>query len=57
MGTNCVGIAPVAVGNYRTYKDSDSSSSDDEEEHQEVHDDEDNDKAGTVVFTVDSVTE
>ncbi|XP_043279736.1 uncharacterized protein Polr2M [Venturia canescens] len=58
IGSNCIGSVPEDVGNYRTRdKDSDASSSDDEEEHQEVHDDEDYDKAGTVVFTVDSITE
>lgn len=52
-------IGPTSrnVGNYRTQYTNgllSSSSSDDEEEH-EVHDEEDNDRSGTVVFTVDSI--
>jgi len=50
--------APRNVDNYRSQHTnglpSSSSSSDDEEEH-EVHDEEDYDKGGTVVFTIDSV--
>lgn len=53
-----IGSTPQNVSNYRTqYTNgllSSSSSSDDEEEH-EVHDEEDNDRSGTVVFTVDSI--
>lgn len=54
------GISPTPrnVDNYRSqYTNgllSSSSSSDNEEEH-EVHDEEDNDRSGTVVFTVDSI--
>lgn len=55
IGMNGIGVLPNVPGNYRSdhNKDSDSSDSDNEEEH-EVHDEEDTDKAGTVVFTVDS---
>lgn len=47
------------LGLYNVYlqdeKDSSSSSTSEDEEKNEVHDEEDNDKRGTVVFTVDSV--
>lgn len=62
--TNQIGLlhdinpTPRNVHNYRSqYTNgllSSSSSSDDEEEN-EVHDEEDNDRSGTVVFTVDSI--
>ncbi|KYN08875.1 PREDICTED: DNA-directed RNA polymerase II subunit GRINL1A [Trachymyrmex cornetzi] len=51
------GPTPQNIGSYRTQYTNgllSSSSSDDEEEH-EVHDEEDNDRSGTVVFTVDSI--
>lgn len=47
--------SPENIHTYlRDEKESDSFSSEDEEEN-EVHDEEDNDKRGTVVFTVDSI--
>lgn len=47
---------PVDKESYRTHPDdSHSSESEMEENHQEVYDEEDNDKAGTVVFNVDSM--
>ena len=52
-----IGPTPQNVGSYRTqYMNGSlsSSSSDDEEEH-EMHDEEDNDRSGTVVFTIDSI--
>lgn len=48
---------PHNVDNYRSHTNgllSSSSSSDNEEDH-EMHDEEDNDRSGTVVFTVDSI--
>lgn len=52
------GPIPQNIGNYRLQQTnnllSSSSSSEDEEEH-EVLDEEDNDRSGTVVFTVDSI--
>ncbi|EZA50840.1 hypothetical protein DMN91_002349 [Ooceraea biroi] len=53
IGTHTIGPAPKNVGNYRMNDSSPSSSSEDEAD--EVHDEEDNDKGGTVVFTVDSI--
>ncbi|EFN85251.1 Protein GRINL1B [Harpegnathos saltator] len=53
IGLHKIGSAPKIDGSYRLQHASDSSSSEDEEN--EVHDDEDYDKGGTVVFTVDSV--
>lgn len=49
-----IGFAPKNVGSYRSQCTSDSSSSEEDEEN-EVHDEEDNDKGGTVVFTVESI--
>jgi len=53
-----IGPIPKNIGNYRLRQTnnllSSSSSSEDEEEH-EVKDKEDNDRSGTVVFTVDSI--
>jgi len=52
-----IGPIPQNVGNYRSkYTNGllSSSSSSSGDEH-EVHDEEDNDKGGTVVFTVDSI--
>lgn len=47
---------PKNVNSYRSHKEmEDSSSSECESEEHEVHDEEDNDKAGTVVFTIDSI--
>lgn len=58
MGLHNINYIPRNVGNYCSQHTnglfSSSSSSDDEEEH-EVHDEEDNDRGGTVVFTVDSI--
>lgn len=55
VGLYKVGSAPKNVGNYHLQHTSDSSSSSENEEEHEVYDEEDNDKGGTVVFTVDSV--
>lgn len=53
LGLHDIGPVPRNVGNYRShYTNGDYSSSSDDEEH-EVHDEEDNDRSGTVVFTVD----
>lgn len=53
-----LGLHNTSPENIHTYlrdeKESDSFSSEDEEEN-EVHDEKDNDKRGTVVFTVDSI--
>ncbi|XP_012225703.1 DNA-directed RNA polymerase II subunit GRINL1A [Linepithema humile] len=57
IGLHNIGTAPRNIGSYRLQQHmngSVSSSSSDDEEN-EVHDEEDNDKGGTVVFTVDSV--
>lgn len=57
IGVYGIGPTPRNVNNYRSHTNglhSSSSSSDDEEEH-EVHDEEDNDRGGTVVFTIDSI--
>lgn len=55
LGLHDIGPVPRNVGNYRSqYTNGDYSSSSDDEEH-EVHDEEDNDRSGTVVFTVDSI--
>lgn len=54
VGLHSIGSVPKNVGNYRLHQHiHDSSSSEDEEKH-EVYDEED-DKGGTVEFTVDSV--
>lgn len=45
---------PEKVGDYRTQDDQSSSCNSDYEEH-EVHDEEDNDRGGTVVYTVENV--
>jgi len=57
IGLHSIGIAPKNVGNYRLqqHMNGSVSSSSSEDEEDEVHDEEDNDKGGTVVFTVDSV--
>lgn len=57
MGTYGIDSTPRNVNNYRSQdtKGLLSSSSSDDEEEQEVHDEEDNDRSGTVVFTVDSI--
>ncbi|KAG7201710.1 hypothetical protein KM043_004435 [Ampulex compressa] len=57
MGLHCVGNLPENTGKYRLTgeKESSSSSSSEDEEEHEVHDEEDNDKAGTVVFPMESV--
>lgn len=57
LGLHVIGPPPGNVGNYQLKddKDSSSSSTSEDEEENEVHDDEDNDKRGTVVFTVDSI--
>jgi len=52
-----IGPIPQNIGNYQlrhTNNLPSSSSSEDEEEY-EVQDEEDNDRSGTVVFTVDSI--
>jgi len=57
MGMYSIDPTPRNVDNYRS-RDTNgllSSSSSDDEEEQEVHDEEDNDRSGTVVFTVDSI--
>lgn len=51
-----IGLPPIDPGDYRSKKD-DSDSSDGENEEEEVYDDEDNDRAGTVSFPVDSIIE
>ncbi|XP_011494132.1 PREDICTED: uncharacterized protein LOC105359277 [Ceratosolen solmsi marchali] len=57
IGMYKVGDLSGRAGNYRIQntKDFNSSSSEDEESYPEVHDDEDNDKGGTVLFTVDTI--
>ncbi|CAL7946055.1 unnamed protein product [Xylocopa violacea] len=56
LGLHNIGPLPESVGNYRVQDEKGtSSSSEEDEEENEVHDEEDNDKAGTVVFTVDSI--
>ncbi|XP_029040741.2 DNA-directed RNA polymerase II subunit GRINL1A [Osmia bicornis bicornis] len=52
FGLHSIGPVPQNVGTYREPSEKDSGS---ESEEHEVHDDEDNDKRGTVVFTVDSI--
>ncbi|XP_006615449.1 DNA-directed RNA polymerase II subunit GRINL1A [Apis dorsata] len=55
LGLHNIGPSPENIHTYlRDEKESDSFTSEDEEEN-EVHDEEDNDKGGTVVFTVDSI--
>ncbi|XP_014219504.1 DNA-directed RNA polymerase II subunit GRINL1A [Copidosoma floridanum] len=55
LGTHTIGNLPRNAGNYRSHTEkSDSSSSEDEEDY-EVYDDEDNDRGGTVTYTVDTV--
>ncbi|XP_044016453.1 DNA-directed RNA polymerase II subunit GRINL1A [Aphidius gifuensis] len=56
VGMHNVGLPPIEPGDYRFKKD-DSDSSDGEYEDEEVYDDEDNDRAGTVSFPVDSIIE
>ncbi|XP_076751046.1 RNA polymerase II subunit M [Xylocopa sonorina] len=55
LGLHNIGPLPENVGNYRLQDEKETSSSSEDEEENEVHDEEDNDKAGTVVFTVDSI--
>ncbi|XP_076636568.1 RNA polymerase II subunit M isoform X2 [Colletes latitarsis] len=57
LGVHSVGPPLKTIDNYhiRDGKDSSSSSGSEDEEENEVHDEEDNDKRGTVVFTVDSI--
>ncbi|XP_076245442.1 RNA polymerase II subunit M [Calliopsis andreniformis] len=57
LGFHSVGVPPESVGRYRLpdEKGSSSSSLSEDEEENEIHDEEDNDKRGTVVFTVDSI--
>uniref|UniRef100_A0A6V7K3K9 Uncharacterized protein n=1 Tax=Bracon brevicornis TaxID=1563983 RepID=A0A6V7K3K9_9HYME len=57
IGMHKLGSIPVG-GTYRSErKDSISSDPDTDEEEHEVHDEEDHDRAGTVVFPVDSIHE
>lgn len=55
FGLHNIGPPPVNVGTYRLQDEKESDPSISEDEENEVYDDEDNDKAGTVVFTVDSI--
>ncbi|XP_078042189.1 RNA polymerase II subunit M isoform X2 [Augochlora pura] len=57
LGLHTIGRPPENLDTYqlRDEKDSNSSFSSENEEENEVHDDEDNDKRGTVIFTVDSI--
>nr|XP_033340137.1 DNA-directed RNA polymerase II subunit GRINL1A isoform X1 [Megalopta genalis]XP_033340138.1 DNA-directed RNA polymerase II subunit GRINL1A isoform X1 [Megalopta genalis]XP_033340139.1 DNA-directed RNA polymerase II subunit GRINL1A isoform X1 [Megalopta genalis] len=57
LGLHTIGRPPKNLDTYQLQgeKDSNSSSTSENEEENEVHDDEDNDKRGTVVFTVDSI--
>ncbi|XP_060821822.1 DNA-directed RNA polymerase II subunit GRINL1A [Bombus pascuorum] len=55
FGLHNIGPPPKNVGTYRLQDEKKSDSSSSEDEENEVYDDEDNDKAGTVVFTVDSI--
>lgn len=57
LGLHSVGAPPENIGSYRlpNEKDSSSSSTSEDEEEHEVHDEEDNDKRGTVVFKIDSI--
>ncbi|XP_053994229.1 DNA-directed RNA polymerase II subunit GRINL1A [Hylaeus volcanicus] len=57
LGLHGIGPLPKNVGSYhlRDEKNCSSSSTSEDEEENEVHDEEDNDKRGTVVFTIDSV--
>lgn len=52
-----IGTAPRNIGNYRLqqHMNGSVSSSSSEDEENEVHDEEDNDRGGTVVFTIDSI--
>lgn len=55
LGLHKVGNVPVNIGNYRLHGENESSSSSESEnEDNEIHD-EDDDKRGTVVYTVESV--
>lgn len=54
MGQYSIGSVPHTVGSYRS-QDYASDPSSSEYEEDEIHDEEDNDKGGTVVFTVDSI--
>lgn len=56
LGLHNIGYIPENLGDYRIHKAiNDDSSSSSESEEDEVHDDEDNDKAGTIVYTIDSI--
>ncbi|CAD1480829.1 unnamed protein product, partial [Heterotrigona itama] len=55
FGVHNIGPPPENIGTYRLQNEQESDFSTSDEEQNEVHDDEDNDKAGTVVFTVDSI--
>lgn len=55
FGLHNIGPPPENVGTYRLQDEKESNPSISEDEENEVYDDEDNDKAGTVVFTVDSI--
>ncbi|KAK9308148.1 hypothetical protein QLX08_001653 [Tetragonisca angustula] len=55
LGSHNVGPPPENVSTYRLQDEKESDFSTSDEEENEIHDDEDNDKAGTVVFTVDSI--
>ncbi|OAD59731.1 hypothetical protein WN48_08526 [Eufriesea mexicana] len=55
LGLHNIGPPPNNVTDYRLQHDKESDSLTSEDEENEVHDEEDNDKGGTVVFTVDSI--
>ncbi|CAK9806248.1 DNA-directed RNA polymerase II subunit GRINL1A [Anthophora quadrimaculata] len=55
LGLHNIGAIPKNIVNYRLQDEKESDSSTLEDEENEVHDEEDNDKGGTVVFTVDSI--
>lgn len=55
LGLHGTGPVHESVANYRLQDEKESDSSASEDEENEVHDEEDHDKAGTVVFTIDSI--
>ncbi|CAK9800248.1 DNA-directed RNA polymerase II subunit GRINL1A [Anthophora plagiata] len=55
LGLHNVGAIPKNIVNYHLQDEKGSDSFTSEDEENEVHDEEDNDKGGTVVFTVDSI--
>ncbi|KAF7395950.1 hypothetical protein HZH68_010000 [Vespula germanica] len=56
LGLHNIGYIPENVGDYRVHKAiKEDSSSSSESEEEEVHDEEDNDKRGTIVYTIDSI--